>query len=246
MLIGILETGTVNAALVPRYGEYPPMFEALLSLADPGLSYRTYAALDCALPASPADCDAWLITGSKDGVYDDLPWIEPLKAFLRAARGAGRPIVGICFGHQILAEALGGRAAKSAKGWGAGVHDYQVVHRPGWMAGAPDSFAIHAMHQDQVTAIPDDATVLAASPFCEYAMLAYGDPEAPDAISIQPHPEFDDGYARALVEMRTGVAIPAECGAAALASFGRAVNQKDFARWCVGFLRGATARRNAA
>ena len=77
MLIGILVTGTVNAALVPRYGEYPPMFEALLSPADPGLSYRTYAALDGALPASPAECDAWLVTGSKHGVYDDLPWIEP-------------------------------------------------------------------------------------------------------------------------------------------------------------------------
>jgi len=246
MLIGILQTGDVPEALAPRYGEYVPMFEAWLRPAGPGLSYRAYAAHNCDIPASPAECDAWLITGSKHGVYDDLPWIEPLKAFLRAARAAGRPIVGICFGHQILAEALGGRAAKSGKGWGAGVHDYQVVHRPGWMAGAPDSFAIHAMHQDQVTAIPEDATVLAASPFCEFAMLAYGDPEAPDAISIQPHPEFDEDYARALVEMRSGFAIPVECGEAALASFGRAVNQQDFARWCIDFLRAATARRNAA
>ncbi len=246
MLIGILQTGDVPEALVPRYGEYPPMFEALLSPADPALSYRAYAAHNGALPASPAECDAWLVTGSKHGVYDDLPWIAPLKAFLRAARAAGRPIVGVCFGHQILAEALGGRAVKFAKGWGAGVHDYQVVRRPGWMNGGPDSFAIHAMHQDQVTAIPEDATVLATSPFCEFAMLAYGDPEAPDAISIQPHPEFDADYARALVEMRSGVAIPPECGEAALASFGRAVNQQDFARWCVDYLRAAAARRNAA
>ena len=246
MLIGILQTGDVPEALVQRHGEYAPMFEAWLSPAGPGLSFRAYAAHDGEIPASPTECDAWLITGSKHGVYDDLPWIEPLKAFLRAARAAGRPIVGVCFGHQLLAEALGGRAAKSAKGWGAGVHDYQVVRRPGWMNGGPDRFAIHAMHQDQVTAIPEDATVLAASPFCRFAMLAYGDPEAPDAISIQPHPEFDEDYARALVEMRTGVAIPAACGAAALASFGRAVNQQDFARWCVDYLRAAAARRNAA
>ncbi len=243
MLIGILQTGDVPEALVPRYGEYPPMFETWLG---PEFSYHAYSAHDGALPAGPGECDAWLVTGSRHGVYDDLPWIEPLKAFLRAARGAGRPIVGVCFGHQILAEALGGRAVKSAKGWGAGVHDYQVVRRPGWMNGGPDSFAIHAMHQDQVTAIPDDATVLAASPFCEYAMLAYGDPEAPDAISIQPHPEFGEDYARELVEMRTGVAIPADRGEAALASFGRAVNQQDFARWCVDYLRAAAARRNAA
>jgi len=246
MLIGILQTGDVPEALAPRYGEYAPMFETWLGPADPGLAFRAYAAHNGALPAGPAECDAWLITGSKHGVYDDLPWIEPLKAFLRAARGAGRPIVGVCFGHQILAEALGGRAVKSAKGWGAGVHDYQVVCRPGWMNGGPDSFAIHAMHQDQVTAIPDDATVLATSPFCEYAMLAYGDPQAPDAISIQPHPEFNADYARELVEMRSGVAIPVDRSAVALESFGRAVNQRDFARWCVAFLRAAAARRNAA
>ena len=139
-----------------------------------------------------------------------------------------------------------GQAVKSDKGWGAGVHDYQVLRRPGWMIDGPDSFAIHAMHQDQVTAIPEDATVLAASPFCEYAMLAYGDPEAPDAISIQPHPEFNEDYARAIVEMRTDNAIPADLGAQALASFGRDTQQVELARWCVNFLHNATARRNAA
>jgi len=135
---------------------------------------------------------------------------------------------------------------KSGKGWGAGVHEYDVVHRPTWMAGVADSFAIHALHQDQVTDIPDDATVLAASGFCEYAMLAYGDPEAPDAISIQPHPEFDVDYARALVELRAGVAIPSGRSAQALESFGRTVHQQEFARWCVNFLRNAAAQRSAA
>jgi GMP synthase-like glutamine amidotransferase len=246
MLIGILEAGRVPEDLTPRHGDYPPMFETWLRQADPGFTFRAYAALDGEIPASPTECDAWLVTGSKFGVYDDEPWIGPLKEFLRAARAANHPIIGVCFGHQLLAEALGGRAVKSEKGWGAGVHDYQVMHRPGWMAGAPDNFAIHAMHQDQVTAIPDDATVLAASPFCEYAMLAYGDPEAPDAISIQPHPEFTEHYARDLVVMRSGVALPPDRGAEALATFGRAVNQQDFARWCADFLRKTITKLNAA
>ena len=114
------------------------------------------------------------------------------------------------------------------------------------MADGPENFSIHAMHQDQVTAIPNDATVLASSPFCEFAMLAYGDPEAPDAISIQPHPEFNTDYAKALVETRSGVVIPDDRSVEALATFGRTVHQQEFARWCVEYLRNATARRNAA
>src|SRR5699024_3696885 len=127
------------------------------------------------------------ITGSRHGVYDKLPWIEGLKDFLRRARAAPVPIIGICFGHQIMAEAFGGRAEKSAKGWGIGVQEYAVhAGAPGWMAGAPARVTLHALHQDQVTAIPSDAVCLASSPFCEFAMLAYGDRDVPDAISIQP------------------------------------------------------------
>ena len=246
MLIGILQTGKVNEALSPRYGEYPAMFEALLGRVDGRLAFRTYAVVDGEIPASPAECDGWMITGSKHGVYDDLPWIEPMKAFLREARDAGRPIVGICFGHQILAEALGGRAVKSDRGWGVGVQEYEIVRRPGWMADAPPRVAVHAIHQDQVIAVPDDAVVLARSTFCEFAMLAYGDPEAPDAISIQPHPEFTADFTRALVELRAGIAIPQEQSEAALRSFGRPVDDEEIARWCVTYLRGATSRRSAA
>jgi len=246
MLIGILETGKVNESLIARHGEYPPMFADLLSPAGPELSFRAYATEDGEIPASPTECDAWLVTGSRHGVYDDLPWIEPLKAFLRAARVARRPIVGICFGHQILAEALGGKAVKSDKGWGVGVHDYAVTCRPGWMDGAPEAIAVHAFHQDQVIAVPEDATVLASSPFCEFAMLAYGDPEAPDAISIQPHPEFGEAYTRDLLDLRAGVAVPPDRAGPARESLGRAVHRKDFARWCVAYLRAVKAAREAA
>ncbi|MEM9784170.1 MAG: type 1 glutamine amidotransferase, partial [Pseudomonadota bacterium] len=97
MKIGILQTGKVNEALVGRWGEYPEMVAAMLSAEAPEFTYATWAVLDGEMPDNPTACDAWIVPGSRHGVYDPLPWIAPLKAFLRASRQAGRPILGICF-----------------------------------------------------------------------------------------------------------------------------------------------------
>ena len=246
MRLGILQTGKVNEALVERFGEYPDMFARLYRAVDPRVEPRSYAVVDGQLPGAPAECDAWLITGSRHGVYDLLPWIEPLKEFLRRTRAAGVPIIGICFGHQIMAEAFGGRAEKSNKGWGVGVQEYAMGRPPGWMRDAPGRIAVHVLHQDQVTAAPADATCLASSSFCEFAMLAYGDVEMPEAISIQSHPEFDEAFMRALVERIGGDRIPRETADAALASLGAPVAGIEFVRWSLAWLRAVRERRAAA
>ncbi len=246
MKIGILETGEVHPDLKTRHGDYPAMFAALLGAVDPALEFATVRVVGGEMPASPAQADAWLVTGSRHGVYDALPWIEPLKAFLRACVARGVPVVGVCFGHQILAEALGGQAAKSDRGWGLGVQDYEVTARAGWMADLPDRFAVRALHQDQVVRLPEGATVLARSAHCDYAALAYGDPERPFAISLQPHPEFDAAFMDELIGLRAGTAFPAEAAADARSSLAREVHGDHWARLIVGFLRQADATRAAA
>ena len=219
MRLGVLETGRLSPELEAEYGPYAPMFERLLQPASPALRIDVFAVVDGETPPSVDACDAWLITGSKHGVYDDLPWIEPLKAFLRKAYAAERPLIGVCFGHQIMAEALGGRAEKSAKGWGLGRSSYQIdVDDPAWFGAlAPaeaETLQLHAIHQDQVVAAPPGSRVIAHSPFCEIAALAYGPAAAPRAISIQPHPEFDAALLRALIDMRAGDVIPMESATA--------------------------------
>ena len=232
MKIGILETGQLPDELSSRYGDYPQMFQRMLRSAAPDLEFAVYHVTEQQLPREVDECDAWLITGSRHGVYDPLPWIEPLKAFLRKAYRAGIPIVGICFGHQVLAEALGGRAVKSDKGWGIGVHRYKVHRKPAWMTGVEDEFALNALHQDQVTKLPEDAEVLAGSEFCPYAVLAYRG----NAISIQPHPEFRNDFLEELIDYRRGTSFSDSDADAALETLGAPIHAGLAAEWIVRFL----------
>lgn len=195
MKLAILETGRPPGDLADRFGDYPAMFAQLLG---PDFEIETFGVQAGQLP-DPAACEAVLITGSPAGVYDPLPWIEPLQAFIRAAKDC--PMVGVCFGHQIMAEALGGHVEKSDKGWGAGLHRYSVVRAEPWMDGVRD-IAIPASHQDQVVVQPPNTEVVASSEFAPYAALAWI--ERP-SISFQFHPEFAPAFAKALIERRFDV-----------------------------------------
>jgi GMP synthase-like glutamine amidotransferase len=194
MRLGILETGRPPASLAPRFGDYVEMFRHLVG---PRFETSAYPVDRGALPGRVGDHDAYLITGSPAGVYEDLPWIEPLKAFLREAKDQAK-LVGICFGHQIMAEAFGGRVEKLARGWGVGLHRYAVRAVDPWMEPVPE-IAVPVSHQDQIVAQPPATRILAASGFTPFGMLAYDDQPA---ISMQFHPEFEPDFTRALIEGR--------------------------------------------
>ncbi|HEY5410472.1 MAG TPA: type 1 glutamine amidotransferase [Caulobacteraceae bacterium] len=225
--IGILETGAPPQGLQPRFGDYPQMFRGLLG---EGFQWRTYDVQAGGLPARVQDEDAYIVTGSSAGVYDGDAWIGQLLEFLRGARGRAK-LVGICFGHQAMAQAFGGEVIKSPKGWGVGLHTYEVLAPEPWMDPAP-SISVPASHQDQVTRPPPGATVLAASPFTPYGMLDYG----PDAISLQLHPEFAPAYAEALIENRRGTRFSEAVADAAVASLHRPNDNARVGEWLKRFL----------
>lgn len=227
--IAILETGAPPAALTPAYGDYPAMFRALLG---DSFETETFDVQAGALP-DPDRFDGAIITGSAAGVYEDRPWIPPLLEWIRTAKGRLR-LVGICFGHQAMTEALGGRVEKSERGWGVGLHRYQVAAAEPWMQPTASRIAIPVSHQDQVVVQPPGARVLLASAFTPYAGLAWGD----DAVSFQCHPEFSPAYAAALVEGRAE-RIPSAVAAEALASLREPDDRDVLGAWIRRFLRDA-------
>ncbi len=202
MKIGILQTGHAPDGLIDEYGDYGDIFVKLLSGHD--FTFQIFSVLDGEFPAGIDAADGWLITGSRHGAYDDLDWIPPLEDLLRAIFNAAKPIVGICFGHQILAQALGGKVAKYKDGWSVGATEYRMN------AGL---VTLNAWHQDQVVERPKGARVIGASDFCENAMLAYGD----TALTFQPHPEYDSGFIKGLANGRGRGIVPDKVLANALA-----------------------------
>lgn len=231
--IGILETGVPPEPLREQFGSYANMFRTLLG---PGFEAEIIDVAAGRLPTDAQAYPAYVITGSAAGVYDDLPWIAPLTDFLRGAKGRVG-LAGICFGHQVMAQAFGGQVIKSPKGWGVGLHTYEIQAREPWMDQGMDQvarIAIPASHQDQVVSLPPGAVVTAASDFTPYAGLAYDDGRS---ISFQGHPEFDPAYAAALIEARRGARLTEEEAVAGLESLTQPNDRHRVGQWLRGFLR---------
>ncbi|MGR3723342.1 type 1 glutamine amidotransferase [Abyssibius alkaniclasticus] len=246
MRIGILETGNVSDALKARFGDYPSIFHALIQTRLPDAEFIDVSIVNGEKLGRPDDADGWLITGSRHGVYEDLDWINALKAFVRDCVAQNVPLVGICFGHQLIAEAMGGKVEKSERGWGLGVHEYQTHNLPGWMADLKSSFKGYAVHQDQIVTPPSSAQIIASSEFCPYAAMVYGNPDAPDAITVQSHPEMTAEFVQGLIDTRLNAIVPAERVALAEAGLVQQVQNDIWTALIARFLEAASKRRASA
>jgi len=187
MRIGILQTGHAPDEVQGALGDYANMFERLLG--DRGFDFDIYNVVDNVFPTGPEAAAGWLITGSKHGVYEAHDWLPPLEALIRDIAASGRPLIGVCFGHQVIAQALGGKVEKFEGGWAVGRQVYDF---------GGEELALNAWHQDQVITPPPGAKVLASNDFCRYAALAIGD----NVMTFQPHPEFGSEMVKGLIDHR--------------------------------------------
>ncbi|MDF1854754.1 type 1 glutamine amidotransferase [Pseudooceanicola sp.] len=213
MKIGILQTGHVHPSMGEQ-GDYDVMFERLLG--GQGFDFTSYDVEGGVIPGDPQDCDGWLITGSKHGAYEDHPWIPPLEDFIRAVKAADVPLIGVCFGHQIIAQALGGKVEKYARGWSVGRKLYDF---------GGQTIPLNAWHQDQVTEVPEGGQVVASSEFCANAAIAYGD----KIFTLQPHPEYNAQALAGLIRHRGPGVVPSDLLAQAEADLAAPVDAQAMA-----------------
>jgi len=206
LILGILDCDDLSPELRGDYHCYTCMFKTLFASSfqsgaqfkNSAIEYRRYDVQKEILPIELSECDAYLITGSKTGVYDDKPWIATLKLFIQKVYEQGIKLVGLCFGHQILADSLGGKAEKSDKGWGVGAMISQGVEQAKWMPEKLESICLLYSHQDQVTCLPPKAKVLFSSDFCQFAAFYIPD----QVLAFQGHPEFTVDYCHRLMFIR--------------------------------------------
>ncbi|MEZ5568341.1 MAG: GMP synthase [Halioglobus sp.] len=232
MKLGILKTDAVRPEWACNYGEYPDMFRRLLGDLDPSLECVVYDVQAGEYPADIDEVDAYLITGSKASVYDDEPWIKRLMAFVQDLHARRKKLVGICFGPQLVAHALGGRTAKSPKGWGAGVHTHEFSSRPAWHDGGSSALSILVSHQDQVMEVAPGTQVLASSEFCENAVTQIGD----HILTFQGHPEFVPEFSREIMQFRREM-LGEETYHRGMQSLEVKPESARVARWILNFLK---------
>lgn len=233
MIIGLLQCDHVADDLNDINGDYQDMFSKLIHDQDDSVEVKIFDLTADKFPHDLAACDGYIITGSQFSAYDDIAWIDKAKSLVRDLNKAKIPTIGICFGHQLIAESLGGKVEKEEnKGWGVGVQHWQMKIKRDWMGDKPlENLSLLASHQDQVVDLPKNSTLIASSDFCPIAGFQTG-----LMLTLQGHPEFTRNYNKALISKRIE-RIGQETVDTAIESLNEEIDSDTVGRWMVEFIR---------
>lgn len=231
MKAAILICDDVLEKFQPQFGHYRDMIGCMFDRIDDSIEFEDFDCRQGNYPEEVEGYDFFITTGSRASVYENKPWIQQLIQFVQHLDNHKKKLIGICFGHQVMAVACNGKVRKSNRGWGVGIATNRIVATPEWMSEKKTELNIIASHQDQITALPDDAQVIAESDFCPFFMVQWSD----HFLSIQGHPEWDTAYSRTLINERRAI-IPAERVEAGLGSLLSEPDNRLFVRWIMDFV----------
>lgn len=238
--ICILEADELHPTMQPSYQGFGQMFIRLLGSQSRAACFEVYNVMHGEYPGEQEDFDAYLVTGSKADAFGAEDWIERLRQYLLQRYQAGDVLLGICFGHQILALVLGGQTERAEQGWGAGVHRYRMLAAPVDQLEVPSHLHMLISHRDQVTRLPAGAQLLASSDFCPNAAFSLEG----RVLCFQGHPEFTHDFSRALLQIRQGIYTP-EFYARCMESLQQAHDGQQVGHWMLEFVASARAKRQA-
>lgn len=232
MKVAIIQCDSVTPTLRTEFGDYDDMIKHMFESAKADLDFQVFNAQQPEYPEKIDDFDFFITTGSKSGAYEGDNWIKQLIRFVQMLDEQRKKLIGICFGHQIIAMARHGMVEKSSKGWGVGVATTRIIARPGWMKAPPDELNIIVSHQDQITQLPADTLVIASNDFCPYFVVQWGE----HFLSIQGHPEWQRDYSKALMSLRRDM-LGTERFESGIASLDTEPDNELFTQWILDFVR---------
>ena len=238
MKIGILKCDSTNEHFREEHGDYQDWYKSLFQSVEPSLEFETYDVILGEYPKNLRDNDIYLISGSRYGVNDGDKWIDDLEKFVLELQHRKHPLIGICFGHQMIAKALGGKTELASQGWGVGVQNYQKILTEPWMVPDLKQFSILSFHKDQVTKLPEGAVLIAENDFCPYSAYYIGE----WLISFQGHPELTKDYVRALLHQRENI-LGQEVLESGIKSLEKQIQPKIIAKWIINFIHNTLTKK---
>ncbi len=233
MRLGLLLCDHVRPELAEVAGDYPEFFGRFFS-GHPDIEIDVFDLTTGRFPEDLDRADAWIISGSRLSVYEDVPWVNRLADLVRRLDRERRKLVGVCFGAQMIGHALGGEVARASEGWQVGAKEVRLsTHQP-WMIPPADGFRILHSNADQILRPPERLRVLGSSDGVPVSVVAVED----HFIGFQGHPEFLPAYSAVLMEARRGTLIPDEVVNTGLSSLAIEPDTELLAAWIASFIGG--------